>query len=91
MGKLKNHTIKDGEDATFVVKVIGGHLLPDIQWFHGSTLLSGSDQVMVESDGNRHSLTLQSCGEVRSGQVRVTATNQAGTCSKRAMLTVTGL
>ena len=79
----------ENEDAVFEVRV-SGHPSPDVTWYQGHTVLTPSDRVKIESDGDVRRLVLGKCQLEDAGKFRIVASNKAEEERGEATLIVKG-
>ena len=87
--KLSDVTIMEQEDAVFETQVTGKPE-PNVEWFSGTTRLEPSDKVIYEQEATKHKVTLKTCEVKQTGPISVKVTNEAGSATTKAKLTVKG-
>jgi len=87
--KLADVTIMEQEDAVFETEVTGKPA-PVVEWFAGPTKVETSDRVVIEQDDTRALLTFKTCEVKQTGPISVKVTNEAGSATAKAKLTVKG-
>ena len=87
--KLTDVTIMEQEDAVFETEVTGKPA-PNVEWFTGTTKVEPSDKAVIEQDETRAKVTFKTCEVKQTGPITVKVTNEAGTATVKAKLTVKG-
>ena len=87
--KLSDVTIMEQEDAVFETQVTGKPE-PTVEWFSGTTKLEPSEKVIYEQEATKHKVTLKTCEVKHTGPISVKVTNEAGSATTKAKLTVKG-
>ena len=88
--KLGDVTIMEQEDAVFETEVTGKPA-PTVEWFTGTTKVEPSDKVIITQEDKKATITFKSCEVKQTGPVSVKVTNEAGTATAKAKLTVKGM
>ena len=84
---LKDTRCKEGESVTLEVET-KGNPRPTVQWFKNEKLIVSSNDVILESEDDRHRLLIPSCSSAHIGPYKVIAKNKMGECSSRGKLSV---
>ena len=87
--KPSDVTINEGEDAHFEAGITGKPV-PVIEWLLGDAKLEPSDRIVYEAAGTIYKLTMKGCKPEETGSITIKATNDQGTISGKAKLTVKG-
>ena len=75
--KLLDQTIEDGHKVVLETDV-QGMPLPTVQWFKNDRLISKSDRIMIEVDGESHKLTIEAAEKNDLGVYSCAAKNSTG-------------
>ena len=81
--------IYENEDAIFTT-VAAGKPYPHVEWYHGYKKLKPTENILIEKDGDKHTIIIKECYVEDSGTITAMASNKAGTCSAESALSVVG-
>ncbi|CAD5224126.1 unnamed protein product [Bursaphelenchus okinawaensis] len=85
--KIRDLTVKEGEDASFTCTVKGA-LNPSIQWLFNGSALVNSTQTIIQSNDNTHMLAIRNVLTANAGVYTAIAKNIYGDIHCSAELTV---
>ncbi len=88
--KLTDVTVVEQEDAVFET-VVTGKPAPTVEWFAGAARVDSSDRVVIEQDDSKARVTFKTCEVKQTGPISVKVTNEAGSATAKAKLTVQGI